>query len=537
MAGKLYKQQDATVSFQPQAAKITNATMKPLTDAISENTARIAKENYELGNSIAIQDSIRYAYEKAPASPKQFNELADKAIKTYTERLPSRQKDNMMGKFALLKMKYMAHVKDNFDKKQDAEHKRLVGDALNSNNQEYMSSLIIQYQGNANNNKDLEALGIQGRLAAQENINKLANKKDINGNYIFSDKDKAVMMAGQSGHLEALKTALYGLSDKAIKDWDTNVFQNRDKFMKDMGVSADTYDKMSKWVGERIKDLDNKYERKIKAQTAFDTVNYVRAGDTESLKKMADDGLIPKDFAKSLNEAIESPTSEYAGENARSLESNLLYLQKVTNNFDLNIIDDPEKIFGALTNLGQTFNQYVKNSNLDENQKREFLDTFSRWLGDKAFAQRVKRAVDDGIIIQTPMLPVKEKYYPEENTRVIKSKYKFHKERFGDKEADDKLKNAVSQDVAKEWWLAALDANENGGDYKYADEIYMGSLDKVVQAQHNSVIDKSEFERLMRAYRNGERPIWTNPVTRESFYFEGIDYQNRTYHFIPVTRK
>lgn len=537
MAGKLYKQQDATVSFQPQVANFTHATLKPLTDTISENTARIAKENYELGNSIAIQDSIRYAYEKAPASPKQFNELADKAIKTYTERLPSRQKNNMMGKFALLKMKYMAHVKDNFDKKQDAEHRRLVGDALNSNNQEYMSSLIIQYQGNANNNKDLEALGIQGRIAAQDNINKLAKKKDIHGNYIFSDKDKAVMMAGQSGHLEALKTALYGLSDKAIKDWDTNVFQNRDKFMKDMGVTADTYDKMSDWVGKRIKELDKDYERKIQAQTAFDTVNYVRAGDTESVKKLADDGLIDKDFADSLNKAIEAPVSEYAGENARALESGLLYLQKVTNNFDLNIVDDSEKVFGALKNFGETFNQFVKDNNLDENQKRETIDTMAKWFGDKAFAQRVKRAVDDGIIIQTPMLPVKEKYYPEENTRVIKSKYKFHKERFGDKKSDDKLKDAVAQDAAKEWMLAMFDGNENGGDYKYADEFYMASIDKVVQAQHNSMIDKTEFERLMREYRNNENPIWTNPVTGESFYFKGIDYQNQTYHFEPVTRK
>lgn len=532
MAGQLYNRQGGNLSTQVVTPPKQGLDITPITTPIIQRSLEIAAQNKKIAESLELDNAFNSAYAQAPDSPEQFSKLADSAISKFSENLTPRDRKDLQDKFVLKKLEYMAKVSDNYHKTQDARHAKLVGDSLNNKNIEYNLGLDEQYQGNINNDKNLETIGIQARINAQNNINRLANSKDSKGNYIYSEKERKLMLEGQSGHLEAAKRAIYGLSYDALKKWDEEKFQNRNRFKQDMGINDDTYDKMAKFIQERRKALKKDDERQIQAQTAFDTINYFNAGDSESLKKLKDEGMIDKDLYKSLVKTIDTPTSEFAGENARALADTLIYLNDSTNNFDPSVLGDPDLTYSTLKNFGKYFDRFVKDANLDDNQKHETINMLAKFLTDKKFGDAIKGIFDDELyttyihkkdrtlvpeyiqyertmknLKQTPM---SYEEYSEQNKRKITQKY-------GEKEAQEKVAEKLANEVMRDYVVAAM-----SGDYDTANKIMQDGRKEIIMAANGDKISRSLFEQYEADIAAGRPAIWTHPITKENYEFCGF---------------
>lgn len=137
---------------------------------------------------------------------------------------------------------------------------------------------------------------------------KLADLTDDDGNFYFSETQRKNMKNPSDAMLNGFRDFIYRPDLKQLQKWDEDIFQNRDEFMKSTGVDAKTYDSMEKVLKQRIKDLKNDDDRKIKTQAMFEAADLIKNGnDKARVDELRKNANAPKkliDKAVKLNEDI-----------------------------------------------------------------------------------------------------------------------------------------------------------------------------------------------------------------------------------------
>ena len=139
--------------------------------------------------------------------------------------------------------------------------------------------------------------------AHRAELEALTNMTDENGNPIFSETQRNKMLMPKDAALAGFKQFINRPELDDLKQWDTAVFQNRDKFKADTGIDDDTYDAMETALEKRIKALADNKVRTIHGQAYYDAINLIAEPTQLNIEKAKAYKVIPD---KTINKIAET---------------------------------------------------------------------------------------------------------------------------------------------------------------------------------------------------------------------------------------
>ena len=515
MAGKLYQRQGRSLSLQPVNAEIKQPTLKPLTDVVIKGAADVARDNYAMGNAIALHDSLQYAYEKAPNSPQQFDELADKTIQSFMDsnKVPSYARKDLMAKFLTAKQTYASKVETNYYNKQDQEQKDNAYKLSQIQTDDILSQADALYASLVNRDDKNAEIALAGYQNAQKNLRTLSELKNRKGDYVFNESERKTAQNTQTGQLEAFKRQIDTLSKDELKKFDTEIFQDKLLFQQKTGVDDKTYAEQNKYIKQRRQDLGDEEKRIIKDQASFTASRLLSVRDPEEYKNLKKSGLVSDDTLKAIDKIYKTAPSVQKVKNAFVLENTLNMLHDTVGDFDP-AIDDATNIQNAIVRLGNSFEQFSNDNGLDQQQQQEVLDMATKYISDNLFRETTKGLFADTAI----SMRIKGKDY--DNPR--SPNYKIHTkvtQKFGDKERAEKYADTVAYDYTRAFVL-----NSMAGNYETANKILQEGNRATIIAANSDKIPEDEFVRMEKDLANGKDAFYTMPDGR-TVKFKG--YSNK----------
>lgn len=252
---------------------------------------------------------------------------------------------------------------------------------------------VLTYYTAPDDEKNIINLEIyaKNRLSLAE----LAELKDSDGKYVFSETQQKKMKTPTDALVEGFRQFIYRPDLAQLQKWDEEIFQNRDKFIKDTGIDGATYDTMEKALVERIKQLKNTDVRKIKSQAMFETAALLKDGNNkakvEELRKNsnAPKGLVDK--AVKLNEEIIK--SSWYDVNRSSDPTSALEIMgivgEIVNDTDTSPDGLERKVEKAITAL-DTAVQKAPKENLSDSELLTLRDWLSDSITDAGLARNIQ---------------------------------------------------------------------------------------------------------------------------------------------------
>lgn len=228
---------------------------------------------------------------------------------------------------------------------------------------------------------------------------KLADLTDDDGNFYFSETQRKNMKNPSDAMLAGFREFIYRPDLKQLQKWDEEVFQNRNEFMKNTGIDDKTYDSMEKALKQRLKDLKNDGDRKIKTQAMFEAADLIKNGnDKARVDELRQNANAPKkliDKAVKLNEDIIN--SHWYDVNRESDPTSALEVMgvvgEIVNDSDTTPDGLERKVEKAITALDTAIKGAPK-ANLSDKELIQLRD----WLSDSI--------TDDGLAKNIQMLDV-----------------------------------------------------------------------------------------------------------------------------------
>lgn len=223
----------------------------------------------------------------------------------------------------------------------------------------------------------------------------LTRLTDEDGNPLFSDAQRTRMLMPKDAFLNGFREFIYRADEKQLKDWDSNIFQNRNKFMEDLGIDADSYDSAEKILTQRLQQLKNDDVRKIKTQAMIDTANLIKDPNNQAkIDYLRSNSNVPTklvDKAVKLNESVikshwydptitSDPTGSY---------DVLAVMGNIASNTDTTPETLEKKIEVALNVLDQTRESAAK-YNTPEDDFAKTQEWIADVITDQSFAQNIQ---------------------------------------------------------------------------------------------------------------------------------------------------
>ena len=512
MAGKLYKQQGRNISVQPVDATYTRPTLSPITDVLIKNAARIAQENYAMGNAIALHESLEYAYNQAKDSPEQFDKLANSAIKTYADDLPSNVRDNLMGKFILKKQEYASKVETNYYNKIDKEHTDNIHKTTELTTNDMLGQVDNLYKSVINKDDKNAEIALASYKNSQDKMKLLSEQKNLKGEYIYNKQERESAQNTQTGHLDAFKRNIDALSKDELKDFDKTLFQDKLLFQQKTGADDKTYAQMNEYVKNRRTALGDEEKRVIANQASFTAARLLSTRDPEQYDELKKSGVFPKEVFDAMDKVYKTAPSQKKVENAFVLEKSFMHLYNTVGSFDPRF-DDTKNIQDAIVRFGTTWQKFSDDNGLDQQQQQEVLDMATRYMSDKVFRDSAKNLFADtaigsrvqtvGLGLDASNLPDKAKVpdFMKRNDFSLKGNTLT---KYGDKERAERYALETAHQYMKLYATQTM-----LGNYDEANNLLQEGNRAVIIAANSDKIPEKEFYRMEKDLANGKPAYYT----------------------------
>ncbi len=149
--------------------------------------------------------------------------------------------------------------------------------------------------------QDIDVIGQWENNIAQMDM--LLNRRDMEGNYIFSETDRKNRANINSYKMQGAKTFISGMELEQLKKWDENTFQNEKVFREMTGFDKDDYDKLNTYIKSRRKELDAEDKRVVKTQAAFNLADVLGKGNADAkLDALREEGVLPEKLIKKVED-------------------------------------------------------------------------------------------------------------------------------------------------------------------------------------------------------------------------------------------
>ena len=516
----LYNRQGRTLSVQPVNAEVKPLSLEPITGTIIKRAAEVAQDNYALGNSIALHESLDNVYEQCKDSPEQFNKLADSTIKSFADKMPSVYREKLLGKFNEAKLKYLPKVEQNYYNKLDTELTDNVYKSSELLTNDMLSQANTGYSALINGDDENAKIAFGNYRNAQKNLQALSETKNMKGDYIYNASERKSAQNTQTGQMEAFEKYINTLSKDELKKLDEEKFQDRALWQQITGVDDKTYDQQDKYIKGRRQALGDEEKRVIKNQAAFAATRVLSTRDTEVYDELKKSGIIPKEVFDSIDNVLKTAPSTAKVQNAFLLETTLKNLYDEIGAFDPRF-DDADNILNALTRFGATWQDFSEKNGLDQQQQQEVIDIAQRYIADKVFRDAAKNLFEDTAI--SVRLQQNSSYALSADK--MPQGWKKHeisfekKEILNDKARAERLAQETAHQYVKLWTTYAM-----AGDYDNANKILQEGNRAVIIAANSDMIPEGEFHRMERDLSNG-KPAYYTMLDGRTIQF--IGYSNK----------
>lgn len=361
-------------------------------DEFGDEKIKAATAGFKLYAETTAKAESQKLYEQFKNDPIGLSNALEK-LPTMFKDLPESMQDEINGKLYLDSVSLVSKARANQEKLQLAEYKRnAYADAQLSINQLADDTFnVLRFMTAPAEEK--RSIDYDIYKAHRQNLNQLSQLTDEEGKPLFSETQRNKMMMPKEAFINGFKQFVYRMEEDQLKDWDKNVFQNRDQFKQMLGIDDDAYDTAVTVVTTQLKALKDNADREIHGQAWHDAAALI-SGPTEiAIEKAKSYDFANKKAIDAIVKASKQTVlDEYYNPNRTTTPGAFLnafneFAEIIQNNdwsYD-GRMETLEKAGDALTNLAGIAKEY----NLPPKKVEALKNTIVKTITDKMAQQAV----------------------------------------------------------------------------------------------------------------------------------------------------
>lgn len=383
-------------------------------DKLGDYKIKTATAGFKLYAETTAKAESQKLYEQFKNDPIGLSNALGKLPDMFKE-LPETMQEELRGKIYLDSVSLVSKAQANQEKLQLAEYKRNAFADANLSMTQLADDTFNVLRFMTAPAEEKRPIDVDIYRMHRQELNQLAQLTDEEGKPLFSESQRGKMMMPKESAVNGFNQFIYRMEEDQLKDWDKNIFQNRDKFIADLGIDGDTYDTMETSLKSRMKALKDTKDRKIHGQAWHDAAALITAPTEIAIEKAksypfankkAIDSLVKASKQTVLDEYYTPTRTTTPGAFLNAFNEFAEIIQNNDWSYD-GRMEALEKAAGALTMLAGLAKEY--------NLQPEKVDTLK---------QTIVKAITDRnanqILLNSPIFQAPEGYT---NTAIAKGEY------------------------------------------------------------------------------------------------------------------
>ena len=514
---ELYSRRAPNIStHSPVAKNVSNDLSKILGEKAVE-TAKIAGENFVLGQKQVLAGILDYGYSNASNNPQQFIEMTNEAFNKQAEGLPEIMREKMTENFLISQKNYLLKVEDNLIKEHDkqlVENSQAIID--NTTNQIQMASQNL-YSSLVNGREEDALIARQNIEALKRQASSHSGLKKSNGDYIYGKDNREKLKNGEIYDAQyEFEEAVDSMSLDKLKEWDSEVFQNSLKWQKQTGIDKKTYNDQSKYIKNRLKELGDKDKREIKSDVDFQTANLIPNYNSDTIKRLRKTGIANDELLDAIENSLDKPKTVSEVQNTFSFAQTLRELSPLITNTEDSEAGNTLR-FKAATELIKRYTKFAEEQGLSIEDQDDYLSMISKGLVDRQFSEALQPIYADNAINE-----IVTKYNGE--TRLAKAL-----EIKEVKNKDEIASDTAYKEAEKIIKTAILLAGQ--GEYEQAKNTLMDGNKEIIRLRAAPYMSRWDIAQLEEKLYRKEKALFT---TKSGTNYEFLGYSNKNAIFRTV---
>ena len=295
-------------AIQPAKTDIPDIDLSVF-DKLGDAKVKSAMQNFKLYAGAVTTAESQKLYNQYQNNPLALAQALEKLPEMLSD-LPQSVQDEFKPKMQTTAFTLVSKAQANREKAIEQQNK-LAASAIATSIDAQMSDAffnVLRYYDAPEEDKRKLDLDIYQGLRNQ--LGELANTVDAEGNPLFNESQRMKMFMPKDAIVKGAKAYINRIEDKQLQDWDKRVFQNRTKFMQDTGIGDDEYDSIEQYLTKRQQALKNTKERQIHGTAYYEQLNLIDEPTKVNIEKVKSypwvDGKLIDKAVKSAQEITQA---------------------------------------------------------------------------------------------------------------------------------------------------------------------------------------------------------------------------------------
>lgn len=271
-------------------------------DKLGDQKIKSATQNFQLYARTTANAEAQKLYQQHKNNPVALANALSRVPEMFTD-LPQSVQDDLKQRLDANAISLVTKAQANQQSAINKQNKALAhANAVLGANQiadDYFN--VLRYITSPEEEKRPVDLAIYRQHRAE--MEKLAATTDENGKPLFTESQIAKLMMPKDAAVAGFKQFIARPELEELQKWDTEVFQNRTKFMEDTGIDADTYETMETALKLRLNALKDDKTRTIHGQAYYDQVSLINEPTQLNIEKAKSYDFVND---KDIDKAVES---------------------------------------------------------------------------------------------------------------------------------------------------------------------------------------------------------------------------------------
>lgn len=514
---------------------------------IGDEKIKSAMQNFRLYATTTANAEAQVAYEKYKNNPVALANALSKLPEMFQD-LPESIQTEMKAKMDTNAISLVTKAKAN-QEKLIAKQNKAMAHANATLNMNMLADDFFNVLGDMTASEG-EKKPILWDIYAQHRgeLQSLAGMTDENGSPLFSESTREKMLMPKEAAVAGFKRFIYRPNLNQLTEWDQNVFQKRDEFIKQTGIDDATYDAMESAMLARIRQLKSNDRKIKKTQADLETAELLKTGDEMKAKILEENPDAPKKLVKRAVELNKKFIEDHWYDPDREADPGALFeVLSVVGTLAQSPDTSPdglEKKIELGLEAGERLAKNRDKLNMSDEDAEKYLDWIYGSIADKGFIDNINmldaKPWVDGVVAarKADMETNPAMYEPraiekmEETTEAYHAKGKLSPTEKKAKEyaesttwksrgTDDRdVAHKLAYDKARYGLLEIMQYLRNTGNADAAKNMLNQLKYDYVKTYNSNWIPNSDFDKLQAEYEKGKKPI---------FFSNGINWEYQGY--------
>lgn len=389
---KLYREKVNQINIPtvaPLAPETKDSVVPAYLDNLAQQFIKTANENFILGATEATTQLVLNAYQQAPNNPAEFEKIFNAGYDKIVNKLPYEMRGKFGSRMQTIKQQYFNKTITNRDTLEENKRIKSIEDNFNSTKQVYLDATDTLMSAQQSGDAEQIKIATEQYANAKSRLEMLVNLTDSKGKAIFDKTTRESVVNGSMGKIEAFKNNIDSLTLEQLKEFDSNVFQNGEKYRQATNIDRKTYDQENTYVKARLKELGDEEERVVRSQAYFAAGQMINDFNSDIYKELQKSNLIPKDLLKGVVDVNpEKLMSDFKYNPNKATDANVL-LQTIKETNSIINSGNLENGLRGLIDASKRIRTFGETYNVSPEKTMSALNTLNKSFMDKHFSDLV----------------------------------------------------------------------------------------------------------------------------------------------------